>query len=288
MDLGKYAAATGFVTAFIAVWKLFAEGRATRISGKRLSYSFAIASGGPRALLRWFPGLRRRIGRSASVGGTAMDVLVFVWNSGTEAITSADFFQEKNLRVNVYDSRIVGVSVDFQGHSTVGADVKITRSSTHSQEWICAPGDLVSSSAEIAFSYLPPLHGAIFRICLRDLARKVPLVSVVGPIKGLRRTTFEGVVVSLPLEDPSRLRRLGRWIGVYVNVSLIGMGATVICATLSGAFSSGRVDFRYWSWMGAILLFEFFYLIAKDVRRQLMYRIPSKLAYWDPIRCDRD
>jgi len=287
MDVAKYAAIAGYLIPFITIWKFFAEGRVRRKSGKRLAYSFAIASGGSRSLT-WFPGLRRRIERSVASGDAQMEIFVFLWNIGTEPITHADLFSEKGLRINVYDARIVAVTVAFEAHAAVGARGTVASSSVRSSEQEMALAASNLSSAEIGFLYLPPAHGAIFSISLRDLKRKVPIVSVVGPIRGLRQTTYEGVIVSLPMKDSARLRRWGRWVGVHVNVALMAMGAMVIGAAVSGVFSSGKMDIRYWAWMAAVLMFELYYLLARDSRRQLIYRIPAKLAYWDPVRCDRD
>ena len=288
MNIGRYAAIlAGYVIPFLAIWKLFAEGQVKKKSGKRLSYSFAIVSGGSSSLIL-FPGLRKRIQQSIASGDAQMEVLVFIWNSGTSAITSEDFFSEKGLRINVYDARIVGVSVDFQAHATVGAHVQIARSSIRFHEWENELGIPNLSSAEITFSYLPPLHGAIFRISLCDLERKVPMVSIVGPIRELRRTTYEGVIVSLPVRSLVWMKRLGRWVGWNVNMALAGMGGMIIGAAATGAFNTGINDPRYWFWVAGVLIFEVYYLMARDIRRQLLCRIPAKLAYWDPVRCDRD
>jgi hypothetical protein len=288
MDLSQLGATAGFMTAFVAVWRVFAERRATRSSGKRLSYSFAIASGSTKKanlLLRWFPGLRRRMARSASKSGGAMEALVFLWNSGTETITREDFFLEKLLRIATDDARIVSASIDLQSFAAVGTSVRLV-DRLCSTEW-ASKMSRAASSAEIIFSYLPPDHGAIIRIGLRDLRRRVPTVSVIGPIRGLKKITFAGVVVSLPLDNPMRLAKIGRWIEHLVNASLAGMGAVVVLATASGVFGSGGFSSRYWATMGGTLFFEVIYLISRDIRTQIMYRIPSRLAFWDRLRCER-
>lgn len=287
IDINKYLAVVGYALPILAVWKFFAEGQVSRKSGKRLSYSFAIISGGSKSLV-WFPGMRRRIGSKEAPNNAQMELLVFVWNSGADAITSADFFTEKGLRISVYDARIVATAIDFESHATVGAIGHIIRSNATHQGAEMAIGSVNTSSAEVNFSYLPPGHGAVFRLSLRDLKRKVPMVSVVGPIKGLRRTTFEGVIVSLPRNKMEKLKKRGRWIGFHVNGALIGMGAMAFGAIVSGALFTNISDIHYWLWMGAILCFELYYLLARDIRRQLIYRIPAKLAYWDPMRSDRD
>lgn len=288
MEFAQFGAAAAFITATCTMWRLFSEGRATRKAGKRLSYSVHVPSestGRTGFWRKWLPGLRRRIGRTSLAHEAEMRLLVFLWNSGNEAIVGGDFFSEKSLRINMHNCRVVGAEIGFQSYSSVGASARV---STNSHEWMASLVESRAGSVDVNVAYLPPAHGVIVQISLRDITRKIPLTSVVGPIKGLRRITYVGSLISLPLGHPGRLRVIKSWIGSVVNVSLAGMGATFIFMIVAGVFSAGLPTFRYWLCMAVTLIFEMIYLLSRDVRAQLMYRVPDKLAYWDPMRCERD
>jgi hypothetical protein len=224
--------------------------------------------------------------KSASQKDESMELLVFLWNSGNETITREDLFREKLLRITTADARIVSAAVDFQSFAAVGTDVRVLKRLS-SSEWKKGAWGETDSAFELIFSHLPPEHGAIVRVRLQDARCRVPVINLIGPVKGLKKITFAGVIVSLPMNDKVRLSRIGKGIGALVNGSLLGMGVVVAWATDAGVFSQGEFSSRYWFVTVAALLFEFIYLMSRDIRAQLLYRIPRRLAFWDRSLCER-
>lgn len=288
MELGQIGGLATFVTASVTCWRVFGEGMATRRSGKRLSYSFHVPSksiGSGAIWMKLFPGFRNQVSRASLQNDRVMELLIFLWNSGSEPLNREDFFPKNSLRIHVHEANITSASMSYLSHSTVGADAYV---SSNVSEWQSAPRGKKAGAVEVRFEYLPPNHGVVFKLALSEVHRRVPIVNVVGPVRGLKRTTYLGTLVSLPLDNDTKLRRLGAWIGPIVNVALAAMGGAIVAMVLTGAFVSGLGDVKYWVWLSVICAFEVIYLLARDLRAQLMYRIPNKLAYWDLARCERD
>jgi hypothetical protein len=269
----------------LAVWKLFSERKTFRTSGKILSYSVRIVphqrDGKSDGALRWVPGLRRFFGAQFRREKIAKDIDVYIWNSGSEEISSEDFFREKPLSLIFSKARLKNIVLTRRTHASVGFEcAPLGRYA----EW-CEPQlRMADAASRVSFKFLPPGHGAIVRASLVEVEQRIPLVRLIGPLRGLKRIQFVGALFALPLEDLAKMKRLSLLVGSVVNISLALMGATIIFMVDKGFFDIHK--WSYWAGLVVMGIFQIIYMLATDARKQLGRNIPDKLAFWDASRSE--
>lgn len=269
----------------LAVWKLFSERQTFRTSGKILSYSVRIVphqrDGKSDSALRWMPGLRRFFGAQIRREKVAKDIDVYIWNSGGEEISSEDFFCEKPLSLVFSKARLESLSLIRRTHASVGFECAPLGQYA---EWCEPPLRMGDAALRVSFKCLPPGHGAIVRASLVEVEQRVPLVRLIGPLRGLKRIQFAGTLFALPLEDLAKMKRLSFMVGPMVNASLMLMGATIIFMVAKGFFDIHM--WLYWAGLVAMGVFQAIYMLTTDARKQLEKNIPDKLAFWDASRSE--
>lgn len=291
MELSQIVAAVAAaVTTGLNVWASYRDGRVRRQSGKRLAYSFHIPLQrlGNLSLrmkvLSWLPDWFTHRALYEDAEARSIEAHVFLWNAGTDPISSEDLFSKNSLRIHVHHAQIKSAEIAFLSHATVGADTYVSSMASVKKD---VPPVKELGVVKLRFEYLPPGHGAVLKLSLVNALRRIPPINVVGPVKELKQTTFAGTLLSLHLKDEKWLRGASWSSELAVNLSLAAMGGVFVGMALWGGFTQGLADVRYWGSLLAVMFFEAIYLISVDVRAQIRYRIPDNLAWWDVNRSER-
>ncbi|WP_369927691.1 hypothetical protein [Xanthomonas sp. NCPPB 2632] len=264
-----------------ALIKFFAERRASSSGGKVIAVSVKFHDFNQRGrfakllgrMIFWRPGKDEvQPCRQASV---------FIWNQGSETISEADLFEAKPLAVHVAGTEVRVMGVTCVSHGACG--VRVARMASMA-EWAVGTGHDVSSMASITFDVLTPRHGFIVDLAFMDAPKKNPKVQLIGPVLGLRRVEYKGVLSALPMASTDQMFKLAKYIDT--------IAAVFLALFVSGsAFALYGIVFEDHVWFYRIgllvmLIGECAYLLANEARKQLKHAVPDSLAYWDKGRSE--
>jgi len=266
------------------LWKEGVDRIARRRSGKRIQYvAWHEGQAGllnPR-LQKLKAFLSRRMGR-AKVGDAVSQGLrttqIFLWNSGTEDLSSEDFFPGKPVFLDLSGGEIVSHRILLQTDDLV----RIGSSQSHrAQEHELQPRS--TQVVVMEFEHWPPGAGLVVEVRYRPTLAIVPRFHIGGPVRGLRERTYIGTLWRVDLSRGSSLRSDLLATRVILWVSAVGFIA-VVGALLAHIHAWPITSFNYWAALVTAISLEWILVVWNEKRIQLTKKVCRSLAYWLDIQ----
>ena len=264
------------------LWKEGLARRAHRRSGKRIQY--VAWHDGHSGLLN--PRLRKLRMHFPDEGRLAENLdrpraniaQIFLWNSGTEDLSSSDFFPDNPVFLDLIGGEIVGHRILYQ------TDDLLRSGTSQIQRPQENPVQLGSSQVVgMQFAHWPPGAGLVVELRYRTRSPRVPKLRVGGPIRGLKERSYIGTLWRIDLNKAPELS--AQLAATHCILWVSGIGFVIAVAALASHIHVWpTTEAAYWVALLTAVAFEWILVVWNEKRVQLTKKVCRSLAYWLDIK----
>ena len=266
------------------LWKEGLARKAHKRSGKRIQYvawhegHSGLLNPRLRKLRMHFSDERSPVNSESVELPRANVAQIFVWNSGTEDLSSSDFFPDSPVFLDLIGGEIVGHRVLYQ------TDDLLRSGSSQTQRPQENPVQLGSSQiVTLQVAHWPPGAGLVVELRYRTGSPRVPKLRVGGPIRGLKERSYIGTLWRIDLNKAPELR--AQLTATRCILWASGIGFLLAVATLASHIhvwpSTGAA---YWVALLTAVVLEWILVVWNEKRVQLTKKVCRSLAYWLDIK----